>query len=152
MTGTNVIVYDFAVQGYGNSRIVEVPNNNDPISIVLTCAFCDQSGVILHPSVVSSDVGAFVLVDYYNQDNFFNDKSNFKIISQDISKSGNNAYIVSWKISCDLTNQRQTFGYTINTTGRLSGLATPAIGYNLSVIGAQNSLSLYTAGPVSNTA
>ncbi|KAB2660788.1 hypothetical protein F9K91_25505 [Brucella tritici] len=79
MTSTNIIVYDFAVQGFSSGRQCQLPTNSTGATIVLTCAFCDQTGANIKPKTTPA-TGYFKLVDYYNKSTVFSSSSTpFKV-------------------------------------------------------------------------
>ncbi|MFW7354552.1 MAG: hypothetical protein ACODTL_00715 [Brucella sp.] len=143
MTSTNIIVYDFAVQGFSSGRQCQLPTNSTGATIVLTCAFCDQTGANIKPKTTPA-TGYFKLVDYYNKSTVFSSSSTpFKVTGPKISPN-DNAYTATWNVTCTSTDQQQTFGYVIDLPDGWSGFSAPGQAYNLSVLGAQNPLSLYT--------
>jgi len=151
MTSTNIIVYDFAVQGFSSGRQCQLPTNTTGATIVLTCAFCDQTGANITPKKdpdegkeKEAEEGFFKLVDYYDKSTVFpSDKSAFTVSDQAI-KNNDNAYTVTWKVTCTSTDRQQTFGYVIDVPATWTGNGAPGQASNLSVLGAQNPLSLYT--------
>lgn len=143
MTSTNIIVYDFAVQGFSSGRQCQLPTNTTGATIVLTCAFCDQTGATITNTTLPA-TGYFKLVDYYDKSTVFpSDTSDFKVTGQTIIQN-DNAYTVTWKVTCTSTDRQQTFGYVIDVPDTWTGNGASGQASNLSVLGAQNPLSLYT--------
>ena len=136
MSITNVVVYDFSLQGVTSARDLLVYKNKSVI-IILTFALCDESGNIISPGKPPSS--CFTLSDYYSGSASYN---GFTASNVTVEQTKYGSYTVQWTVTPNDTYVRQTFGYIIDT-GSWGG-ALSAQAYNLSMKGAQNSLSLYT--------
>ncbi|MHC5231774.1 hypothetical protein [Brucella sp. LJL56] len=140
MTSVNIIVYDFGVRGFTSSRDIQVAMNVN-VNVVLTFALCDQNGTLINLSQPSAAdaIKYFQLTDYYSGSSSIAD---FAIQDPTIAKTAYNSFTVEWKVTCKISNARQTFGYIIDTQNwalQGSGQA-----YNLSMKGAQNAFSLHS--------
>lgn len=143
MTSTNVIVYDFAVQGFSSGRQYQLSTSSSGATVVLTCAFCDQTGAIITPQNPPA-AEYFKLVDYYNKSIEFVPNGHPFNVSVPVIRKNDNAYTVTWTVSCTSVNKQQTFGYVIDVPAVWTGNGASGQASNLSVLGAQNPLSLYT--------